>query len=124
MNHTPRNDEMLRTRRPEVEEAPSRTVDEAKADWPMAGFQFRFDNRTSLLVLLTAAILVLSLILSLVLLISGRETYFNFPSTPSTEARMRAAHSSSSPSQGCSAKIRRRWGASIWISKAMLESMP
>lgn len=85
MNNTPRNDEMIHTRRPEAEEVSSRTVDEAKADWPMAGFQFRFDSGTSLLVLLTAAILVLSLILSLVLLISGRETYFNFPSKPSTE---------------------------------------
>lgn len=85
MNHTPHNNEMLRTRRPQAEETPSRTVDEAKADWPMSGFQFRFDNGTSLLILLTVAILTLSLILSLVLLISGRETYFNFPSKPSTE---------------------------------------
>ena len=32
MNNTPRNDEMIHTRRPEAEEVSSRTVDEAKAD--------------------------------------------------------------------------------------------
>ena len=85
MNNTPRNDDMLRTLRPAAEEAPLRTVDEAKADWPMKGFLFRFDGRTSLWLILTLAILAVALVLSLVLLISGREIYFDFPSKPSTE---------------------------------------
>ena len=85
MNNTPRNDDMLRTRRPAAEEAPLRTVDEVKADWPMKGFRFRFDGRTSLWLILILAVLAVALVLSLVLLISGREIYFDFPSKPSTE---------------------------------------
>ncbi len=85
MNNTPRNDDMLRTRRPAAEEAPLRTVDEVKADWPMKGFRFRFDGRTSLWLILILAVLAVTLVLSLVLLISGREIYFDFPSKPSTE---------------------------------------
>lgn len=85
MNHTPRNDELTRTHRHETNMEPARTVDEAKAGWPMAGFQFRFDGRTSLLIWLIVAALTVTLILSLVLLISGRETYFDFPSKPKQE---------------------------------------
>ncbi len=85
MNNTPRYHEPTRTRRPAEDAEPIRTVDEIKAGWPMAGFRFRFDDRTSLLMLVLIALLTLSLILSLILFISGREIYFNFPSKPSAE---------------------------------------
>jgi D-alanyl-D-alanine carboxypeptidase (penicillin-binding protein 5/6) len=51
----------------------------------MKGFRFRFDGRTSLWLILILAVLAVALVLSLVLLISGREIYFDFPSKPSTE---------------------------------------
>ena len=85
MQNTPRNDEMIRTHRSEPATAPVRTVDEVKAGWPLARFQFRFDEKTTVLLLLILAILAVSLVLSLVLLIGGREIYFDFPAKPQEE---------------------------------------
>ena len=80
MNNTPRNSTAARPAA-----APVRPVSEAMEGWPMARFSFLFAPRTSLYVILIIAILTLALILSLVLFISGRDTYFDFPSKPSTE---------------------------------------
>ncbi len=80
MNNPPRNSTATRP-----EAAPIRPVSETMAGWPMARFHFLFSPRTSLYIILIIAILTLALILSLVLLISGRDTYFDFPSKPSTE---------------------------------------
>ncbi len=80
MNNTPRNSTATRP-----EAAPIRPVSETMAGWPMARFHFLFSPRTSLYIILIIAILTLALILSLVLLISGRDTYFDFPSKPFTE---------------------------------------
>ena len=88
MQNTPRNDEYTTRGRPSVNTTPDRTdrtVGEVMAEWPMARFNFRFSERTSLCIVLIVAILSVALVLSLVLLISGRDTYFDFPSKPSKE---------------------------------------
>ncbi len=86
MQNPPRNDERIPTGRPSVNttrDRTDRTVGEVMANWPMARFSFRFSERTSLCVILIVAILAVALILSLILFISGRDVYFDFPSNPS-----------------------------------------
>ncbi len=85
MQQTPFRGDVADTRRSKTVTAPVRTVDEVKAGWPVKRFQFRFDKQTTVLLLLTLAILAVSLVLSLVLLIGGRKVYFDFPAKPQKE---------------------------------------
>ena len=63
----------------------ARPVSEVLAGWPTAPFQFRFDGGIKLRVILVAAILILSMILSTILLIGGRDIYFHFTPKPQRE---------------------------------------
>ena len=86
MSNTPVQD----TYTPAKTAAPDRTarpVGEVLAGWPTAPFRFLFDERTNRLIILTAVILVLSMILSTVLFIGGQSIYFTFtPKPPKTES--------------------------------------
>lgn len=61
---------------------PARPASEVVKGWPMPPFRFSFEDRTTLLILITALILVVTMIFSVVLLIGGRDIYFNFPAKP------------------------------------------
>ena len=61
---------------------PARPVGEVMKGWPTAPFRFTFEDRTTLLILLTSLILVVTMIFSTVLFIGGRDIYFNFPKKP------------------------------------------
>ena len=63
----------------------ARPVSEVLAGWPTAPFRFKFDDGIKLLVLIVAAILILSMILSAVLFIGGRDIYFHFTPKPERE---------------------------------------
>lgn len=94
MQNQPTNDGITRPSRPvetRAETAPKtvdrtdRTVGEIMAGWPMERFGFCFSRRTCGQLIFLATVLTLTLVLSLVLFISGRDTYFSFPARPSTE---------------------------------------
>ena len=63
----------------------ARPVGEVLAGWPTAPFRFLFDEGTNRLIILTAVILVLSMIFSAVLFIGGRNIYFHFTPKPPKE---------------------------------------
>ena len=63
----------------------ARPVSEVLAGWPTAPFRFKFDDGIKLLVLIVAAILILSMIFSAVLFIGGRDIYFHFTPKPDRE---------------------------------------
>ena len=70
---------------PAKKETTARPVSEVLAGWPTAPFRFKFDDGIKLLVLIVAAILILSMILSTILLIGGRDIYFHFTPKPQRE---------------------------------------
>ena len=59
-----------------------RSVNEIMAGWPRARFRFCFDSKTTLALLLITVFLTVALVLTAVLLIGGRDVYFDFPSKP------------------------------------------
>ena len=59
-----------------------RSVNEIMAGWPRARFRFCFDSKTTLALLLITVFLAVALVLTAVLLIGGRDVYFDFPSKP------------------------------------------
>ena len=84
MSNTPVKDTYTPART-EAPARPARPAFEVAKGWPMPPFRFSFEDRTTLLILITALILVVTMIFSVVLFIGGRDIYFNFPSKPSTE---------------------------------------
>ncbi|MBP3572431.1 MAG: D-alanyl-D-alanine carboxypeptidase [Clostridia bacterium] len=84
MSNTPVKDTYTPART-EAPARPARPAFEVVKGWPMPPFRFSFEDRTTLLILITALILVVTMIFSVVLFIGGRDIYFNFPSKPSTE---------------------------------------
>ncbi|MBQ7910250.1 MAG: D-alanyl-D-alanine carboxypeptidase [Clostridia bacterium] len=84
MSNTPVKDTYTPART-EAPARPARPASEVVKGWPMPPFRFCFEDRTTLLILITALILVVTMIFSVVLFIGGRDIYFNFPSKPSTE---------------------------------------
>lgn len=84
MSNTPVKDTYTPAR-PTPPDRPARPVGEVMKGWPTAPFRFAFEDRTTLLILLTTLILAVTMILAAMLLIGGRDIYFNFPSKPSTE---------------------------------------
>ena len=84
MSNTPVKDTYTPART-EAPARPARPAFEVVKGWPMPPFRFSFEDRTTLLILITALILVVTMIFSVVLFIGGRDIYFNFPAKPSTE---------------------------------------
>lgn len=81
MSNTPVKDTYTPART-EAPARPARPASEVVKGWPMPPFRFSFEDRTTLLILITALILVVTMIFSVVLLIGGRDIYFNFPAKP------------------------------------------
>ena len=81
MSNTPVKDTYTPART-EAPARPARPASEVVKGWPMSPFRFSFEDRTTLLILITALILVVTMIFSFVLLIGGRDIYFNFPAKP------------------------------------------
>ena len=54
-----------------------RSVNEIMAGWPRARFRFCFDSKTTLALLLITVFLAVALVLTAVLLIGGRDVYFD-----------------------------------------------
>ena len=81
MSNTPVKDTYTPART-EAPARPARPVEEVVKGWPMPPFRFAFEDRTTLLILITALILVVTMIFSVVLFIGGRDIYFNFPAKP------------------------------------------
>jgi len=81
MSNTPVKDTYTPART-EAPTRPARPVEEVMKGWPMPPFRFAFEDRTTLLILITALILVVTMIFSVVLFIGGRDIYFNFPAKP------------------------------------------
>ena len=71
--------------RTETRGGTARPVGEVLAGWPKAAGRFWFEERTRLSIIFLAALLVLTLILTTVLLIGGRSIYFSFPSKNQVE---------------------------------------
>ena len=87
--HDPHTSEKPPFRTPEKTSAPARplrSVNEVMAGWASAPFTFLFDRCTKRLVILVSILLILSIILSTVLLIGGRNVYFNFTTKPREES--------------------------------------
>ncbi len=81
MSNTPVKDTYTPART-EAPARPARPASEVVKGWPMPPFRFSFEDRTTLLILITALILVVTMIFSVVLFIGGRDIYFNFPAKP------------------------------------------
>ena len=81
MSNTPVKDTYTPART-EAPARPARPASEVMKGWPMPPFRFSFADRTTLLILITALILVVTMIFSVVLLIGGRDIYFSFPAKP------------------------------------------
>lgn len=81
MSNTPVKDTYTPART-EAPARPARPASEVVKGWPMPPFRFSFEDRTTLFILITALILVVTMIFSVVLLIGGRDIYFNFPAKP------------------------------------------
>ena len=89
MSNVPVHDPHTLEKTPEKTSAPARplrSVNEVMAGWASAPFTFLFDRRTKRLVILVSILLILSIILSTVLLIGGRNVYFNFTTKPREES--------------------------------------
>ncbi|MBR6783039.1 MAG: D-alanyl-D-alanine carboxypeptidase [Clostridia bacterium] len=84
MSNIPGNDTYTPAKT-EAPDRPSRSVDKVLAGWPMEPFQYLFDRRTRRYMIIIAIILALTLILTTVLLVGGRNIYFNFSSKPQVE---------------------------------------
>ena len=60
----------------------ARPVSEVMAAWPKARFRFKFDPKTALSLVIVIILLAVTLVFTTVLLIGGRDVYFDFPSKP------------------------------------------
>ena len=84
MSNIPGNDTYTPAKT-EAPDRPSRSVSKVLAGWPMSSFQFLFDRRAKRYIIIVAVILAVTLILSAVLLIGGRNVYFNFTPKPQVD---------------------------------------